>query len=58
MNVKMNGIDVSRWQGVIDFTKVKTAGIDFVIIRRAVQMQNFTKTDILNRIIQMQKRRG
>lgn len=27
------GIDVSTWQGNIDFNKVKAAGIDFVIIR-------------------------
>ena len=27
------GIDVSVWQGNIDFNKVKSAGIDFVIIR-------------------------
>lgn len=29
----MNGIDVSRWQGNIDFNKVKESGIDFVIIK-------------------------
>lgn len=29
----MNGIDISKWNGGIDFTKVKSAGIDFVIIR-------------------------
>lgn len=27
------GIDVSHWQRAIDFTKVKNAGIDFVIIK-------------------------
>ncbi len=27
------GIDVSRWQGTIDFNKVKAAGYDFVIIK-------------------------
>ena len=27
------GIDVSVWQGNIDFGKVKASGIDFVIIR-------------------------
>lgn len=31
MSVK--GIDVSQWQGNIDFNKVKASGIDFVIIR-------------------------
>ena len=29
----VNGIDVSFWQGDIDFEKVKRSGIDFVIIR-------------------------
>lgn len=29
----MTGIDVSQWQGNVDFTKVKAAGYDFVIIR-------------------------
>lgn len=29
----MKGIDVSKWQGVIDYGKVKNAGIDFVFIR-------------------------
>ena len=28
----MKGIDVSKWQGIIDFAKVKNSGIDFVII--------------------------
>lgn len=27
------GLDVSRWQGTIDFNKVKAAGCDFVILR-------------------------
>lgn len=30
---KANGIDVSKWQGRIDWAKVKKAGIDFAIIR-------------------------
>ena len=30
---KINGIDVSHWQGTIDFKKVKAAGYDFVIIK-------------------------
>lgn len=29
----VHGIDVSQWQGNIDFNKVKAAGVDFVIIR-------------------------
>jgi len=31
--MKIKGIDVSQWQGDIDFNKVKAAGIDFVILR-------------------------
>lgn len=31
--IKMRGIDVSQYQGNIDFAKVKASGIDFVIIR-------------------------
>lgn len=31
------GIDVSAWQGEIDFQKVKDAGVEFVMIRMAVQ---------------------
>ena len=31
------GIDISRWQGDIDFKKVKEAGIEFVIIRMGYQ---------------------
>ena len=28
-----NGIDVSKWQGVIDWNRVRAAGIDFVMIK-------------------------
>lgn len=31
--IKMRGIDVSRWQGDIDFARVKRSGIDFVMIK-------------------------
>ena len=37
------GIDVSRWQGVIDWTKVKNAGIKFAILK-ATQRGNRTET--------------
>lgn len=33
----MIGIDISSWQGNIDFNKVKNAGCEFVMIRMAVQ---------------------
>ena len=29
----MNGIDVSQWQGMIDFAAVKDAGIDLVYLK-------------------------
>ena len=31
------GIDISRWQGDVDFKKVKDAGIEFVIMRMGYQ---------------------
>lgn len=31
--MKIKGIDVSQWQGNIDFNKVKASGINFVILR-------------------------
>lgn len=34
------GIDVSKWQGDIDFNKVKNAGCDFVIIRMGVMTED------------------
>lgn len=33
MNVVMKGIDISKWQRVVDFEKVKASGIDFVILK-------------------------
>ncbi len=33
MVTKMKGIDISKWQGDIDFNKVKNDGVDFVIAR-------------------------
>ena len=32
----MNGIDVSKWQGSINWDKVKASGVDFVIIRAGI----------------------
>lgn len=29
----IKGIDISKWQGVVDFKKVKASGIEFVILR-------------------------
>jgi len=41
----MLGIDVSKWQGDIDFTKVAAAGCDFVIIRCGVVSDGQLETD-------------
>ncbi len=32
-SIVVNGIDVSQWQGTINWEKVKADGIDFAIIR-------------------------
>lgn len=37
---KANGIDVSKWQGKIDWKKVKASGIDFAIIRIGYRAEN------------------
>jgi len=39
------GIDVSKWQGDIDFGKVKAAGCDFVIMRCGVYYEKEFKLD-------------
>lgn len=52
----MIGIDVSRWQGNINYKKVKKAGAEFVIMRMAVSngkhdkigLDSFYKKNILN----------
>lgn len=39
---RANGIDVSKWQGTIDWGKVKAAGIDFAMIRIGFRGENGT----------------
>lgn len=39
---KADGIDVSKWQGKIDWTKVKKSGVDFAIIRIGYRGENGT----------------
>lgn len=41
MNIK--GIDISHWQGSVDFKKVKKSGIDFVIIKAGGSDAGFYK---------------
>lgn len=38
--VQAHGIDVSKWQGKIDWEKVKSSGIDFAIIRIGYRGEN------------------
>ena len=33
MKTKVKGIDISKWQGDIDFAKVRNDGIEFAILR-------------------------
>ncbi len=40
------GIDISKWQGKIDFSKVKNAGIEFVIMRIGVQKNKGKEIEI------------
>ena len=40
------GIDVSRWQGNVDFNKVKEAGIEFVIMRIGTQISKEDSLDM------------
>ena len=37
---KANGIDVSKWQGKIDWQKVKNSGVDFAVIRIGYRGEN------------------
>ena len=43
-NLKYEGIDVSRYQGIIDFSKVKDAGIGIVYIK-ASQGTNYVDSN-------------
>lgn len=55
-NSTMIGIDISKWQGEVDFEKVKNAGVEFVILRMGVMkdkdtpiaMDNTFKTNYQN----------
>ena len=40
-----HGIDVSNWQGTIDFDKVKNSGVDFVILRAGYGKYDFQKDE-------------
>ena len=48
------GIDVSKWQGDIDFDKLKNAGVEFVIIRvgssKGIDGENFVDSKFIQNI--------
>lgn len=48
------GIDVSKWQGDIDFTKLKNAGVEFVMIRvgggAGINGENFVDSKFIQNI--------
>lgn len=47
-NDTMIGIDISKWQGEVDFEKVKNAGVEFVILRMGVMKNKDTPIAIDN----------
>lgn len=47
-NDTMIGIDISKWQGEVDFEKVKNAGVEFVILRMGVMKDKDTPLAIDN----------
>jgi GH25 family lysozyme M1 (1,4-beta-N-acetylmuramidase) len=51
-------IDVSSWQGEIDFTKVKKAGVGFVIIRAGYGNSEKCKDKYFEQITRTQRRQG
>jgi len=57
---KTNGIDVSKWQGKIDWPKVKQSGIDFAFIRIGYRGENGTiyKDDNADYNIQQAQKAG
>ena len=49
----VKGIDVSSWQGNIDFKKVKASGVEFVIIRSGYGNLSSQKDNYFDRILVM-----
>lgn len=44
-NMNKNGIDVSKWQGEINFSKAKNDGVEFVIIREGYGKKSPSQVD-------------
>lgn len=54
----INGIDVSKWQGEIDFSKVKASGIEFVIIKAGGSDNGFYKDSYFEKNYEKAKAAG
>ena len=54
----IKGIDVSKWQGQIDFNAVKKSGIDFVIIRAGYGKSLFQKDPCFEQNYERAKKAG
>ena len=54
----INGIDVSKWQGEINFNKVKSAGIEFVIIKAGGSDNGFYKDSYFEKNYEKAKAAG
>lgn len=58
MNKKILGIDVSHWQGKVDFQKVKKAGIDFAILKAGGSDRGFYEDKTFKRNYEEAKKAG
>lgn len=55
---KIKGIDISHWQGIADFTKIKKAGIDFVILKAGGSDRGFYEDPTFKRNYAEAKKAG
>ena len=58
MSKKISGIDISHWQGKVDFQKVKKSGIDFVILKAGGSDKGFYEDKTFKRNYEAAKKAG
>lgn len=58
MSKKISGIDISHWQGKVDFQKVKKSGIDFAILKAGGSDKGFYEDKTFKRNYEAAKRAG
>ena len=58
MSKKISGIDISRWQGKVDFAKIKKSGIDFVILKAGGSDKGFYEDKTFKRNYTEAKKAG